>query len=132
MDKKRWIVSVVEISIGVVLIVCSALGMVDEYWNTFGITLCVVGIVFGVRVIKYKTNEEYREKWDIEAGDERNKYISLKSWAWAGYLFVLSGAVGTIIFKMIGREDMMKMASAGVCFIMILRWISYVVLKKKY
>jgi len=132
MDKKRWIASMIEIIIGAVLIICSMLGLTDEYWSGMGTALLVVGIVFLVRAIKYKTNEEYREKWDIEAGDERNKYISLKSWAWAGYLFVLSGAVGSIVCKMAGREDLMQMASGSVCFIMVLYWLCYIVLRKKY
>ena len=85
-----------------------------------------------IRVVKYKKNDEYREKWAIEVNDERNKYLRLKSWAWAGYLFVMSGAIGTIGFKLAGKEDLMKMASYSVCYIMILFWISNIFLRKKY
>lgn len=132
MKKERLITSIVEIIVGAALFICSMFGVVDEFWSGMGTSLLIIGIIFLIRNIKYKTNEEYREKIDIESNDERNKYISLKAWAWAGYLFVMLGAVGTIVFKLIGKEDLMMMASLSVCLIMVFYWISYTFLKKKY
>ena len=132
MNKKRFITSIIEIIVGISLIIGTMLGVVDEFWCGMGTTLLIIGILFLFRAIKYKTNDEYREKWDIEVNDERNKYLKLKSWAWAGYLFVLTGGVGTIAFKLIGREDLMMMASSSVCYIMVLFGVSYVALRKKY
>ena len=132
MNNKRFIASIMEIIIGSILMVCSMYGVVDEYWSGMGVALLVVGVVFLFRQFKYKTNEEYREKYDVERGDERNRYISGKAWAWAGYLFVMIAAVGSIILKMIGKEELMLMASGSVCLIMMLYWISYSILKKKY
>ena len=131
-NKKRFILSIVEILIGATLIVLSIFGIVDEFWSGMGTSLLVIGILFMIRVIKYNTNNVYREKWDIEVNDERNKYLRLKSWAWAGYLFVISGGIGSIGFKFVGREDLMMMASGSVCYIMFLFWISHIFLKKKY
>ena len=132
MKKERLIASILEIIVGAALLICSMFGVVDEFWSGMGTSLLIIGIIFLIRNIKYKTNEEYREKIDIESNDERNKYISLKAWAWAGYLFVMLGAVGTIVFKLIGKEDFMMMASLSVCLIMVFYWISYTFLKKKY
>ncbi len=132
MDNKRFIASIVEIMIGVILIGCSMFGIVDEYWSGMGAAMLAVGVVFLIRQIKYKTNEEYREKYDVERSDERNRYISGKAWAWAGYLFVMIAAFASIMLKLAGREELMLMASGSVCLIVILYWISYVVLKKKY
>ena len=132
MKKEKFIVSIIEIMIGLALLICSIFELVDEFWSGMGTSLLIIGVIFLIRNIKYKTNEEYREKIDIESNDERNKYISLKAWAWAGYLFVMFGAVGTILFKLMGKEDLMMMASASVCLIMVFYWISYIFLKKKY
>lgn len=132
MKKERLIASILEIIVGAALLICSMFGVVDEFWSGMGTSLLIIGSIFLIRSIKYKTNEEYREKIDIESNDERNKYISLKAWAWAGYLFVMLGAVGTIVFKLIGKEDFMMMASLSVCLIMVFYWISYTFLKKKY
>ena len=132
MKKERLIASILEIIVGAALLICSMFELVDEFWSGMGTSLLIIGIIFLIRNIKYKTNEEYREKIDIESNDERNKYISLKAWAWAGYLFVMIGAVGVIVFKLIGKEDLMMMASLSVCLIMVFYWISYTFLKKKY
>ncbi len=132
MKKEKLIVSIVEIMIGAALLICSIFELVDEFWSGMGTSLLIIGVIFLIRNIKYKTNKEYREKIDIESNDERNKYISLKAWAWAGYLFVMLGAVGAIVFKLMGKEDLMMMASLSVCLIMVFYWISYIFLKKKY
>ena len=132
MMKERLIVSILEIIIGLSLVVASIFGAVDEYWSDMGTTLLIVGILFLAKTIKYKTNQEYREEYDIKINDERNKYISMKAWSWAGYLFVISAAVASIGFKIVEREDLMRMASGSVCLVMLFYWISYMVLKKKY
>lgn len=132
MNNKRFIASILEIVMGSILMVCSMFGIVDEYWSGMGFALLIVGVVFLLRQFKYKTNEEYREKYDVERSDERNRYLSGKAWAWAGYLFVMIAAVGSIMLKMAGREELMLMASGSVCLIMALYWISYIILKKKY
>ena len=132
MDNKRFIASIVEIIIGFVLIACSIYGVVDEYWNGMGVALLVVGVVFLIRQFRYKTNDEYREKYDVERSDERNRYISGKAWAWAGYLFVMIAALASIMLKLVGKEELMLMASGSVCLIIILYWISYMILRKKY
>ena len=132
MRKEKLIASLIEIVVGGVLLTCSLFGVVDEFWSGMGTSLFIIGVIFLIKNIKYKTNEEYREKLDIQTNDERNKYISLKAWAWSGYIFVLLGGIGTVVFKLIGKEDLMMMSSASVCLIMILYWISHTILKKKY
>lgn len=132
MNKKRLVTSILEIIIGFALVIGSVFGAVDEFWSGMGTTLLILGILFLFKAVKYETNIEYKEKYDIEINDERNKYLSMKAWAWAGYLFVMIAAVAAIMLKLAGREDLMMITSGNVCLIMVLYWISYVVLKKKY
>ena len=132
MMKKRLMASILEIIIGFALVAASMFGVVDEFWSGMGTALLIIGILFLFRAIKYKTNDDYKEMYDIEINDERNKYLSMKAWSWAGYLFVMIAACGTIVLKLAGREDLMMIASGSVCLVMVLYWISYMVLKKKY
>ena len=132
MNKERLIASIIEIIIGFSLVIGSMSGAVDEFWSGMGTALLIVGILFLFRMIKYRINNDYKEKYDIEINDERNKYLSMKAWSWAGYLFVMIAAVATIGLKIIGREDLMMIASGSVCLVMVLYWISYIVLKRKY
>ena len=132
MNNKRFIASIMEIVLGVVLSVCGAIGLIDSYWTGMGGGLIGVGIVFLIRSIRYKRDPEYTEEYDVEMNDERNKFIRLKAWSWAGYLFVMIAAVASIAFKLAGREDLMMFCSGSVCIVVVLYWISYMVLKNKY
>ena len=131
-SNKRLIASIVEIAIGAVLLVCAFGGLLDEFWSGMGTALIVVGGLFLIRQVRYKTNESYRQSVDVEVNDERNKYLSMKAWSWAGYLFVLIAAVAAIVLKVMGQEELVYVASGCVCLIVVLYWLSYVVLRKKY
>jgi len=131
-NAKRLIASIVEIVIGVVLTICGAAGLLDSYWSGMGTALIVVGGLMLVRQLRYKTNTEYKEKVDVEINDERNKYLRIKAWSWAGYIFVMLGAFGSILFKIFSLDQYSQFSAYCVCLIMILYWISYMVLRKKY
>jgi len=128
----RFLLSVFWIVLGAVLCVCNGLGLIEDYWFSMGFAFIVVGILQVIRHIRYRTNEEYREKFDTESKDERNRFIANKAWAWAGYLFVMVAAVSSIVFKLLAREDLMMLASGSVCLMILLYWGSYMVLKRKY
>ena len=132
MNKKRWIASIVEIVLGIILWVCGVIGPLDSYWSGMGGGLIGIGIVQLIRQIRYNTNPEYKENFDTEAKDERNRFIGMKAWSWAGYSFVMIAAVGSIACKLLGREDLMMFCSGSVCLVMLLYWLCYVILKRKY
>lgn len=131
-NHKRLIANIVEIAIGIILSVLGYMGMIDEYWTGMGTALIVVGIIFMVRQIRYQTNAEYKDSVDVEVNDERNRYLRLKAWAWAGYMLVLICAFASIIFKLLGNDQLSVMSGGCVCLLIVLYWGSYIVLKKKY
>ena len=130
--KDRKIMSVIWIILGAILIGLAFVGKVDEFWNGIGSALAVVGTLQLLRFRRFNKNEAYREKVEIECGDERLKYIRLKAWGWAGYLYVIITGVMVIVFKIIGQDLWSFAASAGVIVLLLLFWVSYMVLKKKY
>lgn len=132
MKNMRLIASVLEIVVGLVLLICNFAGLVDEFWSGMGTALIVVGALLLFRQIRYKTNETYRTSVDVEINDERNKYLSMKAWSWAGYLFVLIAAVAAIVLKIVGRDELVPIACGSVCLIVLLYWLAYVVLRRKY
>ena len=50
----------------------------------------------------------------------------------AGYLFVILAGVSCIIFKIVGQEILSFAASGAICIMLVLYWISYLILKRKY
>ena len=129
---KRMLASIIEIAIGIILLISNYGGSIDEYWSGMGTALILIGVIQLVRQIKYKTNITYREAVDVEVNDERNKYIGMKAWSWAGYLFVIVAAVSSVILKIIGYEELVPIASGSVCLIVILYWISFLYLRRQY
>jgi len=132
MQNKRMIATIVEIAVGIALWLTATLGSLDAYWSGMGTALVTVGVLQLVRQIKYKTNDTYREAVDVQANDERNKYISMKAWSWAGYFFVLIAAISSIVLKIAGYESLVLVASGSVCLILVLYWLSWLYLRKKY
>ena len=129
---KRIIVSVMWVIIGIVLVGLRFVGKVNEFWNGMGSGLVVVGVIQLLRSYRFQKNEAYREKMEIEASDERNRFIRSKAWAWAGYIFILVTSVSIIILKLMGQDLLSMAAYAAVFFLLILYWVSYLILKKKY
>lgn len=129
---KRMIFSIIWVILGGVLIALAFDGKVDMFWNGMGSGLLVVGALQLLRQYRFSKNEAYREKIEIEEKDERNQFIRNKTWAWTGYLFVLIAAVLCIIFKIVGQEVLSFAASGAVCLMLVLYWISYFILRKKY
>lgn len=129
---RRLIANLIEVVAGAILAVCGYVGILDSFWCGMGTALVIVGGLLLIQQIRYRTNVAYKENVDVETKDERNKFLRIKAWSWAGYLFVMIGAIGTIILKIMGLDDYMMIASGAVCLMMILYWLSYMILKRKY
>lgn len=132
MKKKDIIFGTLWLLLGLVLTVLSCLETLEEFWSGMGSALLVIGIVRLVRGYRLSKSETYREKRAVAETDERFHFIRNKAWAWSGYLFIIISALGAIVFKLLGR-DLLSIASGGaVCLMLVLFWISFFVLKKKY
>ena len=130
--EKKIYINILWIVIGVTLTALGIAGIVDSFWSGMGGALIAVGGINMVQQIKFRKDKDYREKMEIESKDERNKFISLNAWAWSGYVFVMINAIGTIGFKIAGKEELSQYCAFAVCLVLVLYWISYLVLRKKY
>ncbi|MBQ6848945.1 MAG: hypothetical protein IJN76_02700 [Clostridia bacterium] len=130
--KARWILGILYLLIGLSLTVCGLLNLVDEYWSGMGGALIIISVMQIVRLIRYKTSPQYKEETDTAVRDERNRFLGMKAWSWAGYLYVIIAAVATIVFKVLGNDTLMFSASGSVCLMLILYWVSYLIVRKKY
>lgn len=130
-DRKIF-VTIFWLILGCALAGCYFAGLVEEFWFSMGTALIVVSLLQVIRHIRYKTDPVYKEQKDTAARDERNRFLANKAWAWSGYLFVMIAAVATIAFKLAGQNDLMILASSGVCLMLLLYWGCYLFLRKKY
>ena len=131
-NDRRMIAYIIYIIFGAVLVVLGVLEVVDSFWSGMGGALIAVGVVRMIHILRYHNDESYRENMEIETKDERNQFIRNKAWAWAGYLFVLIAAISAIVLKLLGQDLLSIAAGFVVCVLMLLYWVCYLVLKKKY
>ena len=132
MKKKDIVFGVIWLLLGLVLTVLCCLETLDEFWSGMGSALIVIGVVRLLRGYRLSRSETYREKREVAETDERFHFIRNKAWAWASYLFIIICALSTIVFKLL-NQDLLHMASSGaVCLMLVLFWVSFFILKKKY
>ena len=132
-DNKRLILSIFWIVLGIVLMVLTISGVVDNsVYSAMGGAFIAVGVIQVVRHIKYRTNSEYKEKIDTEVNDERNRFIRMKSWSWSGYITIMVEFIAIIIAMIAKEYTIQRILSYSVCLIIIVYLISYVVLSRKY
>ena len=128
----RAVLAALYFIIGASIGIYSEFAAIDSFWSGMGAAFAVIGVLQMIRLIRYKTNATYKENTDTAVNDERNRFIGMKAWSWAGYLFVFIAAVATIVFKFLNQETLMFAASGGVCLIITIYWISYLILRNKY
>ena len=128
----KIISSVLEILIGIALLASGNSGKIDSYWSGVGSALIAVGIVFLLKQIKYHRNPTYKESVDTAMGDERNKYLGMKTWSWTGYATTIILAVGSIACKIAGQDSFSTLLGGIVCLMIVLYWLFFVFLSKKY
>lgn len=129
---KRIIANIIFILLGVALLGLGIAEIVDAFWSGMGSALIAVGVIRMVHFVRFRKDEAYREQFQIDTTDERHRFIQNKAWAWAGYLFVLAAAVCSIVFKLLGQDLLSIAAGFSVCFMMVVYWLCYMFLNKKY
>ena len=130
---KRIYLSIFWAVLGTALIICGTTGIIkNDIWTDIGWGWLACGALQLIRHMRYKNNAAYREKYDTETSDERNRYIAAKAWGIAGYCFVLTAGISALFFAAIGQKSLAQLACGGVCLIITIYWISYFYLRKKY
>ena len=132
-NNKKLALSIFWVVLGVVLVGLSVAEILESsLYSGMGGALIAIGIFQIIRNVKYRTDASYREKVDTEYNDERNSFLRMKSWAWTGYIIVMAQAIGVIIAMVLGQEIIQMVLSYSVCAILVVYWITYVILSRKY
>lgn len=132
-NNKRLILSIFWAVLGVVLLALSAMEILDSsMYAGMGGALIAIGVLQIIRNLRYRSDAAYKEKIDTEVNDERNRFLRMKSWSWAGYIAILVEAVGVVVAMVLKQETMQLALSYSICLILCAYWITYLVLSRKY
>lgn len=129
---RRILAWIAYIVLGAALLVLGAADIIDAFWSGMGSALIALGLIRSIHFFRFRKDEAYREKCELEKTDERNRFLRNKAWAWTGYLFILVAAVASIALKLLGQDLLSVAAGSAVAFMVILYWISYLILRRKY
>ena len=122
-NNKRLALSIFWAVVGLVLTVLSVTEVLDSsIYSGMGGGLMAVGVLQAIRNVKYRKDADYREKIDVEANDERNRFLRMKSWSWAVYIAILVEAAGVIVAIILGEETIRLILSFSVCLILVAYW----------
>jgi hypothetical protein len=131
-NKFRFALSIFWIVLGGVLMILSVLDIIDgTMFSGLGGGLIAVGALQVFRWTKYEKDADYREKVDVEIGDERNKYISMLSWSYTGYAAIIIAAIGSLIAFILKQDELSHYLTCTFAFMTIIRYITYFIATKK-
>ena len=131
-DNKRLFLSVFWVILGAVLLIVAVTEKLDSRYAGMGGGLLVVGALQIARNLRYRRDPAYREKIDTEVSDERNRFLRMKSWSWAGYITVIAEGIAAVVAAVRGQETVQMVLSYSVCLLIGAYYISYLVLSRKY
>lgn len=132
-NNKRLALSIFWVVLGAALIALTVAEVLDSsIYSGMGGGLVAVGALQIARNLRYRRDPAYREKIDIEAQDERGRFLRMKSWAWTGYAVVIAESIGAVIATVMGNQTVQMTLSYSVCLIAFVYWLSYMILSRKY
>ena len=131
--KKRLNLGIAYIVIGILMImISSVLDNVNPFISSYGLAVVVIGFA---RIRQYKRitkNDETIRKQEIAETDERNIALANKARSWAFFLYVMGASILVIILQFTPMRDTATLIAYTVCILVVLYWISYWVLRRKY
>ena len=132
-NNKRLMLSIFWIVLGAALMVLSFMEKLDpSMYSAMGGVLIAIGALQMIRNLRYRQDAGYRKKIDTEVNDERNRFLSMKSWSWTGYIVVLVEGIGVVAAMIAGQQTLQQILAYSVCLIMVVYWITYLILSRKY
>ena len=132
-NNKRLVLSIFWIVLGITLMILSIAEVLDDsVYSGMGGALTAVGALQLMRNLKYRRDPEYREKIDTELNDERNRFLQMKSWSWAGYIAVMVQAVASVAAYFMGQRTVQLVLWYSICLLVLAYWISWMILSRKY
>lgn len=120
-----------EFLFAVVLIAICAYGT-NAQIGMFGTMLAVIALKNIRKNLAYLKNDEKLRKEEIIENDERNISIVNRARSLSFIIFVvILSVLGTVLYAL-GKADIATLVFEGLCALVIIYWICYIVISRKY
>ena len=118
--------------LGGVLIAMGENGFLEDFWSGLGMGLLLIGILRLIQILRYRRDEEYAQRIMVRNHDERNLFLAEKARSWTFYSSILAEAIAVVILRVFNHAELSSLMGYLVCGQMLIYWILWVVLRKKY
>ena len=131
--KQRFYIAVSYIVIGLVLIAADAMNHFEnQFFFSFGITLIVMGILRLVRHRKITKDDASIHRQEVAETDERALMMNEKARSWAFSYSIMIAGIAVIVLSLLGCHDQAQPFAWYVCGQIVLYWICWCIIRKKY
>ena len=131
--KQRKIIALSYMVLGLVLILTDpARGADNSFYTAFGIALALMGILRIFQYRKITRNKQTMRKQEVAESDERTRMIAERARSWAFSLSVTGSGIVVIVLNLLGRHEEALPFAWYVCGMVVLYWVSFFMIRKKY
>ena len=131
--KQRLYMAYLFILFGIVLVAVAAWKQLDnEFFFAYGVALFVIGIVRLRQYRKQMASQEAMRTQEIQETDERNIMLANKAKSWAFWWYIIICGTAVFVLEFMGKVELATLLAFSVCALMVLYWICYYTLKRKY
>ncbi len=119
--------------IGVVLILLQLTGSADnEMSYCFGAAFTVCGVVRIIQYIRLINNKDRMEQREIAEKDERNIMLWEKARSMTFGIYVILAGAAIMVLYAIHMEFVGQIIAYALCTLVLIYWICYMIVKRKY
>ena len=104
----------------------------NEFLSSFGFALAVIGIAKMRNYFFITKNEETIKKQEIAESDERNITIADKAKSIAFIAYIIAAGIAVIVLQILNMPQLATIIAYTVCSLIVIYWISYFFIRKKY
>lgn len=131
--KQRLYVAVAYIILGLTLIAGDFLiGFENYFFFSFGFALTVMGILRLIRHRKITRDAKTIRQQELIETDERNLMLAERARSWAFSFSVMAAGALVIVLNLLGYHDAALPYAWFVCAMVLLYWIFWMVIRRKY
>ena len=132
MKHRLWI-AIFYIALGLILVIADAINHFENYFfSSFGSALMIMGILRIIRHRKTMRDDQSLRKQELAESDERIRMIAERARSWVFSLSVTGAGILVIVLSILGHHDAALPFAWYVCGMVILYWICFFVIRKKY
>ena len=131
--KQRLWIAISYIVLGLILVITDAVNHFENYFFfSFGFALVIMGILRIIRHLKTMRDDQSLRKQELAESDERIRMIAERARSWVFSLSVTGAGILVIALNILGHHDAALPFAWYVCGMVVLYWICFSVIGKKY